>query len=331
MMGRFTAAIKRIWSVLKGILARSDAANLSLVAAGGAFFAMLSLFPAMAALIALVGLVADPTLVQTQLEMTKDFVPAEAYAILLEQVRRLVSANPETLGWTTILTTLAALWSARRGTDALIRAMNTVFGVPQRGGLVANVVALILTLALILVVAISALALLAIPVVVRLLTLDVFSEIVPPDVVSFATGWLLFTLRWVIGGGVVFGGIWLLYRFAPNGPGARVRLFSPGALLAIGVWIPASWGFSHYLAYADAYSGVYGSIGAIIALLMFLYLSILSVLLGATLNAELLAEHLPEAAAAVSTSPEEAMAAARPAPVVERDLPEPPDTSGQQV
>lgn len=328
---RLIATAKRIWTILRGIMARSDVANLSLVAAGGAFFAMLSLFPALAALIALVGLFTDPTLIQTQLEMLKEFVPGEAFAILQQQITRLVSANPETLGWTTILTTLAALWSARRGTDALIRAMNAIYGVPQRGGVLANLMALGLTLALILVVAVSALALVAIPVVVRVLSLDVFAEIIPADVVDFATGGLLTALRWLIAGGVVFGGIWLLYRFAPNGPVARVRLFSPGALLAIGVWVPASWGFSHYLAHADAYSGVYGSIGAIIALLMFLYLSISSVLLGATLNAELVAEQLPEAAAVVSTAPEAAMAAARPAPKLERDVPDPPEVAGHQA
>ena len=149
---RLIATAKRIWTILKGIMARSDVANLSLVAAGGAFFAMLSLFPALAALIALVGLFTDPTLIQTQLEMLKEFVPGEAFAILQQQITRLVSANPETLGWTTILTTLAALWSARRGTDALIRAMNAIYGVPQRGGVLANLMALGLTLALILVV-----------------------------------------------------------------------------------------------------------------------------------------------------------------------------------
>ncbi|MEM8956179.1 MAG: YihY/virulence factor BrkB family protein [Pseudomonadota bacterium] len=327
---RLIATAQRVWTILRGIMARSDAANLSLVAAGGAFFAMLSLFPALAALIALVGLFTDPTLIQTQLDVLKDFVPQEAFAILKEQVTRLVSANPETLGWTTVLTTLAALWSARRGTDALIRAMNAIYGVPQRGGILANLMALGLTLALILVVAVSALALVAIPVVVRVLTLDVFAEVIPQEVVEFATGGLLTGLRWLLAVGVVFGGIWLLYRFAPNGPGARVRLFSPGALLAIGVWAPASWGFSHYLSYADAYSGVYGSIGAIIALLMFLYLSILSVLLGATLNAELVAEHLP-AAAVVSTAPEAAMAAARPAPELERERSDPPESVGQQA
>lgn len=286
----FPAPLKRSWKMLRGIQARSDAANLSLVAAGGAFFAMLSLFPALAALIALVGLVTDPSTVEQQVHLLAEFVPEEAFAVLQQQINRLVSANPETLGWTTLLTTGAALWSARRGTDALIRAMNEIHHVPQRGGILANVMALTLTGALILVVTIAALALVAIPLVIRLLTLDIFADAIPPQIISWATSWVLVLLRWAIAGAVVFGGIWLIYRFAPNGPCARVHLFSWGSILAIGVWVPLSWGFSHYLAYANAYSGVYGSLGAIIALLMFLYITISTVLLGAALNAELNAE-----------------------------------------
>ncbi|MCV6597394.1 MAG: YihY/virulence factor BrkB family protein [Mangrovicoccus sp.] len=283
-----------IWRLLSGIFARAEAANLSLVAAGGAFFAMLSLFPALAALIAVVGLVTDPSLVEHQLALLEEFIPAEAYNIIKDQLTSLVSTNTGTLGWTTALTTGAALWSARRGTDALIRAMNAIHGAPQRGGIWGNIMALILTLAMILVITISALALVAVPMVVQLLTLDIFAELVPPELIAWATGRVLTLSRWVIAGGVVFGGIWVLYRFAPNGPGARVHLFSPGALLAIAIWLPASWGFSHYLAFAGAYSGVYGSIGAIIALLMFLYLTILSVLMGATLNAELTQEAIED-------------------------------------
>ncbi|MEM1362841.1 MAG: YihY/virulence factor BrkB family protein [Pseudomonadota bacterium] len=291
----FPAPIKRSWKMLRGIQSRSDAANLTLVAAGGAFFAMLSLFPALAALIALVGLVTDPATVEQQIHLLSEFIPEEAFAILQQQINRLVSANPETLGWTTLLTTAAALWSARRGTDALIRAMNEIHHVPQRGGILANAMALALTGALILVVTIAALALVAIPLVVRLLTLDVFASVIPQEVIGWATSWVLVLLRWLIAGAVVFGGIWLIYRFAPNGPCARVHLFSWGSLLAIGVWIPISWGFSHYLAYANAYSGVYGSLGAIIALLMFLYITISTVLLGAALNAELNAERTARA------------------------------------
>lgn len=294
---RLNANLRRLWKLLSGILQRSENANLSLVAAGGAFFAMLSLFPGIAALIALVGVFADPAQVGPQLELLEEFMPGEAYDVIQDQVTRLVTANPSTLGWTSVLSTGAALWSARRGTDALIRAMNAIYDVPQRGGLRANLVALAMTGAFILAVSVAALALLAIPVVIRLLTLDVFVEVIPQQVIDLATSWVLVALRWSVAGGVVFGGIWILYRFAPNGAAARVHFFSAGALLAIGVWLPASWGFSHYLSFVDAYSGVYGSIGAIIALLMFLYLTISSILLGATLNAELAASRRAQAIA----------------------------------
>ena len=161
------SAAARLWRILTGIHGRSRAANLSLVAAGGAFFAMLSVFPALAAVIAVIGLFTDPAVVQQQLDLVADFVPAEALEIIQQQVTRLVSTNPETLGWTTVLTTAAALWSARRGTDALIQALNAIHAAPQRGGILANLLALGLTLAMIVVVAVAGLALIAIPVLVR--------------------------------------------------------------------------------------------------------------------------------------------------------------------
>jgi membrane protein len=93
--------------------------------------------------------------------------------------------------------------------------------------------------------------------------------------------------RWLVALLVVLSGIWVLYRFAPTGPGARVRWLNAGAVMTVVVWAAGSWGFSFYLRNFAAYNEVYGSIGAVIALMMFLYITIFVVLLGAALNAEL--------------------------------------------
>lgn len=266
---------KDVWQILRGMQRRMTRANLSLVAAGGAFFAMLSLFPGLAAVITLLGLVSDPMIVEQQIGMLADFMPEQAFVILQNQVTRLITASSGALGWATLISTLAALWSARRGTDALIQALNTVFDAPQRGGVGGNVAALGITLAMIVVVVLALITMVLAPVLLAFLPLGTLAGITV-DV----TRWLLAVL-------VVISGIWVLYRFAPNRRMPFIRWLSPGALMAIAVWALASWSFSTYLRNFGSYNEVYGSIGAVVALLMFLYITIFTVLLGATLNAEL--------------------------------------------
>jgi membrane protein len=258
-----------------GLKNRTDRANLSLVAAGGAFFAMLSLFPGLAAVIALLGFLASPEIVDDQLHLLQDFMPGEAFALVQDQVRRLVRTSSSTLGWATGISTLAALWSARRGTDAIIRAVNTVYGAPMRGGVRAMAVAFLITLALTFVVVVAILTMLVLPVTLAFLPLGPYA------------GFTLQVARWLLALVVVLSGIWVLYRFAPNTKGARVKWFNVGAVLAVLVWGGASWAFSYFLANFGNYNQVYGSIGAVIALLMFLYITIFVVLLGASVNAEI--------------------------------------------
>lgn len=254
---------------------RIDRANLSLVAAGGAFFAMLSLFPGLAAVIALLGFLAAPEVVDEQMVLLQDFMPDDAFALMQGQVQRLVRTSSSTLGWATAISTLAALWSARRGTDAVIRAVNAVYDAPMRGGMRAMAVALMITFALTLVVVVAILTMLVLPVVLAFLPLGPYA------------GLALQVARWALAIVVVLSGIWVLYRFAPNTKGARVRWLNPGAVLAVLVWGGGSWAFSYYLTNFGNYNQIYGSIGAVIALLMFLYITIFVVLLGASLNAEI--------------------------------------------
>lgn len=266
----------QIWSILKGMKGRMDDANLSLVAAGSAFFVMLSLFPGLAALVAIVGFVADPAIVDDQLVLLSDFIPEQVMTIVDTQIRQLIEASTgSALGWATLFSVLAATWSARRGTDALIQAVNRVYQLPTRGGVMAAITALGLTLGLMSVVTIATLALVVVPIVLAFLPLGGAAEVA------------LELARWGAALVVVITGIWMLYRFAPNRKNFSISWITPGSLLAIGVWFAASWGFAYYLTNFGSYNEIYGSIGAVIALLMFLYLSIFIILLGATLNAEL--------------------------------------------
>lgn len=256
--------------------------NLSLIAAGVAFFAMLSLFPALAAMIALLSLVADPEVVVVQLEEMRELVPEDVFDILYVQITGLVNTSSDTLGWTGVVSIGLALWSTRAGVGAMMHGMNVAFGIESRGTWRHYLRALMLTLALVLVGLVALLALVIAPVVLSFLALGAFTYLAVE------------VLRWALAVAVIFLGIGLLYRFGPNRRPHVTRLFTPGSVWAAVSWAGVSIGFSYYVTNFGNYSEVYGSIGAVIAMLIWLWLSSFLVLIGAAWNAEIEARQFPE-------------------------------------
>ncbi len=272
--------------------------NLGLIASGVAFWAMLAIFPAIAALIALWGYQADPSVVAAQLPMAREFLPYEGYRLLSNQVNALVAQNVSTLGWTSLVSILVALWSARTGVGALVQGVNAISGRENRGGLRDMVTAFALTFALMGVALVALVSIVVLPIILALVPLGPVA------------GLALKVVNWTIAISVVVMGISVVYRYGLNRPGERPRWFTPGLGLAVALWALASWSFSFYLANFGNYNEIYGSIGAVIALLMWFYISAYVVLLGAALNAELdrekraLAEARQEADASNETEPD---------------------------
>lgn len=250
----------------------SSQLDFSLIAAGIAFFIMLSIFPGLATLVALFGLAADRTEVLGQFELMQDFIPAPAYAILHDQLASLLAVPADNLSLASLLSFILALWSARTGVASLIRGLNAVFERPNRHGVWHVLVSLLMTLALICVALIAMIVVVVLPVVIAIL----------PD--QIPSGPLIEISRWIIAFAVLIGALALLYRFAPNQTWQRVHWVSPGAGIVVLLWLFASNAFSIYLANFGHYNEVYGSIGAVIALLMWLYISAYLILFGAALN-----------------------------------------------
>ncbi len=250
--------------------------DLSLVAAGVAFYFMLSLFPAMAALVALWGLVFDPAQVGEQLTLVKGVLPPQIYDLLDMRVAQLVSADQGSLGLASALTTLLALFTARLGVAALMRALNTVYETQPRGGIKQLFVVIVLTLTLIGLGLLALASVVVAPIAVAILPL------VPAD--SLIVG----VVRWGVAIVAITLGLSLLYRYGPKHVGARASWISPGSVFAFFGWLIISAALSIYLTTFPRFSQVYGSIGAAIALMLWLYLSALVILLGAVLNVVLL-------------------------------------------
>ncbi|SDF21042.1 membrane protein [Sulfitobacter delicatus] len=263
------------WDAIKASLAQAAEANLALISAGVAFFAMLSLFPALAALIALLGLISDPVVVVAQLEDVRGLLPDDVYDIINTQVTGLVTARADTLGWAGVLSLFVALWSARAGVGAMVIGLNTVYGERNRKAARHYLHALLLTISLVAVGIVALLTVVVAPIFLAFIPLGPFGNAVAD------------LLRWTVAVVVLFAGVGVLYRFGPNRRAPRMAWLSSGAILAVMSWAAVSVGFSYYVANFGNYNQVYGSIGAVIAMLIWLWISSFLILFGAALNAQI--------------------------------------------
>lgn len=253
-----------------------DEQNLSLISAGVAFFAMLAIFPGLAAIIAIFGLWSDPVVIQDQINLLRGIVPDEIYGLLNSQLTRIAGTSGGTLGWATFVSIMLALWSARAGVGAIMRGLNTIYRSPNRSMMRHYFAAFAMTLALVSVALVAGAAVVVTPLIVALLPLT-------PETESWID-----MVRWSAAIFVITFGISIIYRYGPRKrDGRRAGWITPGAVFSIVMWAAASAAFSEYLANFGRYNEVYGSIGAVVALLMWLYFSAFLVLLGGALNAQI--------------------------------------------
>ena len=280
-MRRFRLQPDRLAFLLR-LYRRTEQAELDLISAGVAFFGFLALFPAAAALIAIWGTVFDPSVIQTQLDLLKGFLPPDALTLLQSQVQALLLMRGSQLGWTTVLSTLFALWSARAGVAALIRGLNAIHHMPNRRSGHHQLQAILLTLALIGLAMSAMLVTVVAPLVIGMLPL-------PGD-----DAVLLHRANLALGVMLVLASLGLAYRFGPNHGPTHPPVFSWGLLVAVVLWALAARGFMLYLANFPSYNRVYGSIGAVVVLLIWLYVSAYTVLLGAAVDAELHRRRKPD-------------------------------------
>lgn len=265
-----------IWlRALAGVYKAIDQKNLALISAGIAFYGILAVFPGIAAVIAIWGLVSDPAIVDSQLELMRGIIPEDAFGLLSAQVDTLVRTSSSTLGWASALSIFIATWSARSGVGALIRGLNTIHGTSNRGGIMHYLIALALTACLIGVALVALTSIVIVPILLAFLPLGGLAELI------------IELLRWSTAITVLLMALSLLYRYGPNRPDYKMSWITPGSFLVVIFWAAASAGFSFYLSNFGTYNEVYGSIGAVIAMLMWLYLSAFLILLGASLNVEL--------------------------------------------
>ncbi len=247
------------------------------VAGGVTFYAMLALFPAVAAFVSLFGLYADPVSAIRELDQWRGVLPAAAVEIVGGQIERIATGSNRTLGFAFALSLVIALWSANAGMKALFDALNIVYGEDEKRSFIKlNAVALLFTTG-----ALGLMLLAMAAVVVLPLALALLPGLPGELLIKWGRWPLLFV--------AVCAGLALVYRYGPSRERPRWQWLSVGSLFAATGWLAGSMLFSWYAANLTDFNETYGSLGAIMAFMIWVWISVIVVLVGAEINAE--AEH----------------------------------------
>ncbi|MEJ0017935.1 MAG: YhjD/YihY/BrkB family envelope integrity protein [Acetobacteraceae bacterium] len=262
--------------VVVGALRDATRDQVALAAAGCAFYATLSLFPAISMLISVYGLAFDVMSVEQQLEVVRDLLPAPAFQLIDDRVHELVSQPTDALGISLIVSVLLACWSASAGVKSVLSALNVAYDTSEQRSIVRfQLVALGMTLCAVAAAVVAIAVLVFLPTVISFLWLSDHNAAL---IRLLSTGLLVV---------LVGGTIALLYRYGPSRPPPHNLQVFPGALLATLLWLVASVGLSFYVSHIASLGATYGPLGAVVAIMLWFYLSAYAVLLGAEVNAQI--------------------------------------------
>ncbi|MCP1548305.1 MULTISPECIES: YihY/virulence factor BrkB family protein [Methylorubrum] len=249
--------------------------RLTLVSAGVTFFVLLAIFPAVAALVSVYGLIADVSTINHQIETLRGVLPSGGVDIVAEQVKRVTEKGDTTLGLTALIGIALSVWSANGGVKHVFDALNLVYNErEQRGFFRLNLVSLAFTAGALLFVVLALAGIVAVPLAIQFVGLS-------------GDAWWLALLRWPVLFLIVILMLAVLYRYGPSRDAPRWRWVTTGGIVAGFLWLAGSLLFSWYVSNFGSYDKTYGSLGAAIGFMTWIWISTTIVLLGAQLNAEI--------------------------------------------
>ena len=261
-----------LWRVYEDVSSH----RILMVAAGVTFYALLAVFPAVAALVSLYGLFADPNNIGNILQSLAGVLPGGAIDVIGDQMTRVASQGGGKLGFAFITGLAIALWSANAGMKALFDALNIVYNeTEKRGFITLNLVSLAFTLGAILLIILALVAIAVVPVVLNFVGLGPMVEK------------LISILRWPLLLVAVALAIALVYRYGPSRRKAKWRWITWGSAFASIAWLGVSILFSWYVSNFGSYDKTYGSLGAAVGFMTWIWLSMIVVLIGAELDSEM--------------------------------------------
>ncbi len=261
-----------LWRVLWSI----SADRILSTSGGVAFFALLAVFPAIAAIVSLYGLFADASTVGNHLTLLAGILPGGILFLFADQITLIARQANETLGMAFAVGLLIALVSANSGMAALFDALNVVYDEKEKRSPVRfYATTFLFTLAGIAFVVLAITGVVVLPLVLKFVGSATTTER------------LIAILRWPFLLVTIVVSLAFIYRYGPSRRDARWRWVTWGSIAGALLWIAASMLFSWYVATFDSYNKIYGSLGAGVGFMIWLWISTVIVLLGGELNAEM--------------------------------------------
>jgi membrane protein len=268
-----------LWPTLKRTWSEFREDNLTDWAAALTYYGILALFPALIVLVSIVGLVGDPRATTNTLsDIVKELGPDSAVSTWTGPIRELTESRG-TAGIALVLGAGAALWSASAYLGAFIRASNVIYETREgRPFWKLRPIQLVVTLAMVLVLALMALGV--------VLTGPVVKAIAEPLGISGTAVSIWKIAKWPAIGLVFLLLIALIYYASPNVRQRGFAWITPGSVIALVVWLVASGAFGLYVSHFGSYNKTYGSLAGVIILLVWVWMTNLAILFGHELNAE---------------------------------------------
>ncbi|GJD49549.1 hypothetical protein OPKNFCMD_2280 [Methylobacterium crusticola] len=248
-----------------------------LATAGGvAFFTLLAVFPGMATIVSLYGLLSDPRVISQHVGLLAGILPAGVLVLLTDEMTRIAQKSSGTLSSASAISLAIAVWSANSGVSYLFDSLNVIYKEREKRTLFQfYCTTLLFTISGIIFVLGAIGIVVVLPVVLGGLGLGTAADA------------FLRVARWPALLAVVGASLSLVYRYGPSRREAKWRWVTWGGSVAALLWVITSVLFSWYVASFDSYNRTYGSLGAGVGFMTWMWLSIVIVLLGAEFNSEL--------------------------------------------
>jgi membrane protein len=264
--------------VLKRTFSEFQEDNLTDWAAALTYYGIVSIFPALIALVSVLGLIGTSA-TEPLLDNLGAFAPGPAHEILENALNGLTESRSPA-GILFVVGLAGAIWAASAYIGAFIRASNVIWDVEEGRPIWRTIpLRLVVTVVMLALLAASAFA-----VVVTGPLAERVGKLLGIEGAA-VTAWDI--VKWPVLIVVVALMFSILYYASPNVRQPGFRWVTPGAILAVVVWIVASAAFGVYVANFGSYNKTYGSLGAIVIFLVWLWLTNVAILLGAELNAEI--------------------------------------------
>jgi membrane protein len=267
------------FATLKRTFTEFSEDNMTVWAAALTYFGLLALFPALIALVSIVGLIGDPqSTTRTLTQIIGQLGPTSAADTFAGPIESITS-NRGTAGILFFVGLGAALWSASGYVGAFMKAANVIYETPEgRPFWKLRPLQILVTLVMI--------VLLAAVLLGVVLTGPVVSAVAGPLGIGSTAQTIWNIAKWPVMLLVVVVMFAVLFHSAPNVKLPGFKWVSPGALFAVVVWILASAVFAFYVANFGSYDKTYGTLGGIVVLLVWMWITNIALLLGMELNAE---------------------------------------------